>query len=194
MDSLHLGQSFSRWRHDLGPCWVSKVSWGLSTHICWQKFPSGIALLSRMCSLLIFPQEFDHITSQETVSTSQEKIALIAALYNRRITGPSSLKGHITYLLEGSAQACASPSVKILYQSFKLSIERYLKGLGHPDHPNILHLVHPDDLDRHRQSAAIRSVLLMLSMHGSELLPVKRQRRLQVCFLFLFVFIFLYFF
>lgn len=104
------------------------------------------------------------------------------------------MKGHITYFLEGSAQACASPGVKILYQSFKLSIERYLKGLGHPDHSSILHLVHPDDLDHHRQSAAIRSILLMLSMHGSELMPVKRQWRLQVCFLLLFVSIFLFLF
>lgn len=121
-------------------------------------------------------QEFDHVRSLRDVSPPEDKIALVAALYDRRILDPSSIIPRFQYEL---TVRTASPlpdtveaSVAVFYDSLKLSLTRYLRGRGHPDLNAIHAIVHPTDFQNHRDSLCLRSILLMLSIHGYETRPV----------------------
>lgn len=105
------------------------------------------------------------------------KVALVAALYNRHITGPSSLLDHIKFELSPPS---SNRNVQVAFSAFNLSLKRYLQGRGHPDHPNIRTIVHPTNINEDKDSLALRSVLLMQSIYGSYLIPVIRGWRIRV--------------
>lgn len=121
-------------------------------------------------------QEFDHVRSLRDVSTPAEKTALVASLYNRRISDPSCLFPRFEYELTFmSATPCSeavNASVNVFYDSLKLSVSRYLRGRGHPNLSGVHAIVHPSDIQNHRESLSLRSILLMLSVHGFETRPI----------------------
>lgn len=104
------------------------------------------------------------------------KIALVAALYDRRILNPSFLILRFQYeltvypasLLLDTIEA----SVAMFYNSLKLSLTRYLQGCGHLDLNAVHAIVHPINFQNHRESLRLQSILLMLSIHGYETCPV----------------------
>ncbi|KAI0825464.1 hypothetical protein BC629DRAFT_1586380 [Irpex lacteus] len=104
------------------------------------------------------------------------KVALVAALYDRHITGPSSLLDHIKFELSPPS---SNRNVQVAFSAFNLSLKRYLQGRGHPDHPNIRTIVHPTNINQDKDSLALRSVLLMQSIYGSYLIPVIRGWRIR---------------
>ncbi len=121
-------------------------------------------------------QEFDHVRSLRDVSTPAEKTALVASLYNRRISDPSCLfprfEYELTFISPTPCSEAVNASVNVFYDSLKLSVSRYLRGRGHPDLSGVRAIVHPSDIQNHRESLSLRSILLMLSVHGFETRPV----------------------
>lgn len=125
-------------------------------------------------------QDFDHIENSDDSNTPEDKITLILALYNCHITGLTLILEHPCYEITYTALSTGSETVGILYQSLQLSIKRYLQGHGHLDHSVIQAIVHPTDMELHCHSAAVQSVLLMITIWSSDLQPLNSSWGIQV--------------
>lgn len=68
-----------------------------------------------------------------------------------------------------------------LYEdSFQQKLSRYLKGTGHPDHPDVRQVVGEVVFERDRHDPLLRARLFLQMMSGSDLLPPGDDWQLKV--------------
>lgn len=64
---------------------------------------------------------------------------------------------------------------------WKLAFERYMRGTGHPDHPDVRRVVSAQQIERDRGSKCLRPRLLVHTIWGTDYPPVTLYWRMRVC-------------
>jgi hypothetical protein len=110
---------------------------------------------------------------------AEETVALIATMYNRSVSSGSQVIPYLEYLQ--TERLPANPQIwESTVELFKLHFRRYITGIGHPSHPNLVEFISEDVIKDGEGDKSLRARLFLLSISGSQLLPLHK-KALKVC-------------
>ena len=64
--------------------------------------------------------------------------------------------------------------------AFRSRLIRYLRGRGHPNHPDVIEVVGQETFVREEQDPLLRARLFLQMMSGSDLVPIDKEWKLKV--------------
>ena len=106
---------------------------------------------------------------------------MVVALYDATVTDPDQVLHCIQWLLRPPRLADGSPAA-YGFVCFRRCFIRYLRGIGHPDHPMVHALpeVTPDRFEAEKQSKTLRAELFLQALTDSRSLPTLLEGKLKV--------------
>lgn len=100
-------------------------------------------------------------------------------MYNRRLTSVAELQEHVEYSI---SVAAPDGSTTLFLELFKVRLNQYLIGAGHPDHPDIIGgVVSEQNFRKERDNPILRACLLLVAATDTDLMPMLSNWSIEVC-------------